>query len=529
MCTVRGIREFSYLTSWVGKTVLLWDFLKLLAHRFIGVITQLLIKLKNLLDKMYLDKLANATQLVTFSDLFLLPGKTETDPDFVNLSSRVTKNIHLETPYIASPMDTVTGSNMAIAMAREGGVGVLHRNCSIEEELEMAKKVKRAESFVMTDVVTITPEITIGEAKVLMREHNISGLPVTQNGGNVVGILTKRDVRFASDDSTVEEMMSHTVVTAKHDLTIEEAQTLLHKHRIEKLVILNDANKLEGLVTVKDLERRGKYPLSTRDEDGRLVVGAAIGPYDSDRAKALDPYVDFFVVDLAHGHNMNALKAASDIADQVSAEIVYGNLGSYEAVEDVVSVMEAVAGIRVGIGSGSICSTSVVTKASAPSLYSTIQVASAVNDLGLDLPVISDGGIRNAGDAAMCFAAGASSVMMGSLFAGCRESPGTVSYLDGRMVKPVRGMGSAAAKRVRYALDRYSQPAKGVPEGVEGFVPFRGTVHDVVNEFSSGLRAAFGYAGAATVSQMHTNAKFGKISAQGIRETTPHDIIRASE
>jgi IMP dehydrogenase len=478
---------------------------------------------------MYIDKLVNATKLVTFSDLYLLPGRTDTDPDNINLQGRVTKNIILQTPYISSPMDTVTGSNMAIAMAREGGVGILHRNCRIEEEVEMAKKVKRAESFVMTDVVTIKPDITIKEAKALMNDHNISGLPVTNNGGNVIGILTKRDVRFAADDSTVEEMMSKKVVSAGSNLTIEEAQTLLHKHRIEKLVIVDENNHLAGLVTVKDLERRGKYPLSTRDENGRLVVGAAIGPFDEERAKALDPYVDFLVVDLAHGHNMNALRSAAKISKIVEAEIVYGNLGSYESVEDVVTTMDNIAGIRVGIGSGSICSTSVVTKASAPSLYSTFNVASAVKDLGLDLPVISDGGIRNAGDAALCFGAGASAIMMGSLFAGCRESPGVVSYIDGRMVKPVRGMGSQAAKEVRYALDRYSQPAKGVPEGVEGFVPFRGTVADVVNEFSAGLRAAFGYSGAGNVKEMHTNAKFGVISSQGIRETTPHDIIRASE
>ncbi len=474
---------------------------------------------------MFTKKLEEAKPLVTFSDLFLLPGKTDVDPDNVNLSTNITKKIRLNSPFIASPMDTVTGADMAIAMARQGGIGILHRNCSIDQEVAMAKKVKRAESFVMKDVITISPEITIGKAKELMRESNISGLPVVKNGGDVIGILTKRDVRFADNDSLVSDMMTTKLVSAKANISIEEAKKLLHKHRIEKLVIVDDDNHLEGLVTVKDLERRGKYPFSTRDEEGSLALGAAIGPFDEARALALDPYVDVFVVDLAHGHNMNAVKSAARIAEKVDAEIIYGNLGSDHSVADIVSVMEDVAGLRVGIGSGAICSTSVVTKASAPTLYSTIQVASGVRELGLDIPVISDGGIKNPGDAALCFAAGASAVMMGSMFAGCRESPGQLLAIEGKMMKSYRGMGSRGAKAVRYALDRYSKPAKGIPEGVEGFVPFRGNVSDVIDEFAGGLRAAFGYAGAADIAGMWEDAKFGRISPQGLRETAPHDIL----
>jgi len=474
---------------------------------------------------MFIKKLDEAKPLVTFSDLFLLPGKTDVDPDFVDLRTKITRKITLNSPFVASPMDTVTGADMAIAMARQGGIGILHRNCSIEQEVKMAQKVKRAESFVMKDVITISPDITIGEAKQLMRENNISGLPVVGNESSVIGILTKRDVRFADNDSLVSDMMTAKVVSARSDLSLEDAKKLLHKHRIEKLVVVDDDDHLEGLVTVKDIERRGKYPLSTRDDEGSLSLGAAIGPFDESRALALDPYVDVFVIDLAHGHNMNAVKSAARIAKKVSAEIIYGNLGSDHAVADIVSVMEDVAGLRVGIGSGAICSTSVVTKASAPTLFSTIQVASGVKELGLDIPVISDGGIKNPGDAALCFAAGASAVMMGSMFAGCRESPGKLLAIEGKMMKSYRGMGSRGAKAVRYALDRYSKPAKGIPEGVEGFVPFRGTVADVVDEFAGGLRAAFGYAGAAAINDMWIKAQFGKISSQGIRETTPHDIL----
>lgn len=474
---------------------------------------------------MFVDKYNNAPQLITFADLYLRPGQTTTDPDNISLRSKVTKNIQLRRPFVASPMDTVTEAEMAIAMARVGGVGVLHRNCSIEEEVAMAKQVKRAEAFIIDEVVTITADLSIKEAKEFMRINKISGLPVINRDEQVIGILTKRDVRFASDDSLVSDMMSTDLVTASKNIKVEEAQSLLHKRRIEKLIITEENNKLHGLLTVKDLERRGKYPLSTHDKDDKLVLGAAIGPFDEKRALALDPYVDFILIDLAHGHNMNAMKSAAKISEKINAELVYGSLGSQKAVEDVVTTIDQVAGLRVGIGSGAICSTSVVTKASAPTLYSTMQVASAVQKLKLDIPVIADGGIGNAGDAALTFAVGASSVMMGSMFAGCRESPGQLLAIQGKMMKSYRGMGSTAAKSVRFALDRYSKPSKGgLAEGVEGFVPFRGVVQDVVEELTQGLQAAFGYAGAASVKEMWTDAKLGKISSQGIRETKPHDI-----
>ncbi|MCY3412414.1 MAG: IMP dehydrogenase [Candidatus Heimdallarchaeota archaeon] len=472
---------------------------------------------------MFIDKVNEAPQLITFADLYLRPGKTTTNPENISLRSHVTKNITLRRPFVSSPMDTVTEAEMAIAMARSGGVGVLHRNCSIEQEVAMAKKVKRAESFIIDEVVTIKADITIKEAKLTMDMNSISGLPVINDNEEVIGILTKRDVRFASDDSIVSEMMSKDLVTAGKNISIEQAKSLLHKRRIEKLIITEN-DKLHGLLTVKDLERRGKFPLATRDEEEKLVVGAAIGPFDEKRALALDPYVDFILVDLAHGHNMNAMQSAAKISEKISAELVYGSLGSVESVEDVSSTIDNVAGLRVGIGSGAICSTSVVTKASSPTLFSTMQVASAVKELGLNIPVISDGGINNAGDGALCFAVGGSTIMMGSLFAGTRESPGQLLAIEGKMMKSYRGMGSNAAKSVRYALDRYSKPSKSIPEGVEGYVPFRGNVRDVMDELTSGLQAAFGYAGAGSVTEMWSNAKLGKISSQGIRETKPHDI-----
>lgn len=475
----------------------------------------------------FVDKLRSALPALTFQDVILLPGLSEVEPSQVDISTRVSKNYRLNVPFVSSPMDTVTESEMAIALAREGGLGVLHRNCPIEKQVEMAKKVKRAESFIIREVVTITPESTVEEALTLMRKHNISGLPVVE-GDRLVGILTGRDVRFAAANQKVVEVMTKNVITARDGITIDEAIEIMHRHKIEKLPLVDEQGRLKGLVTFKDISLRGKYPNAARDEKGQLICAAAISPLDIERAKKLDPYVNILVTDVAHFHNRNMIEATKRLIKEVSADVIVGNIGTYEAAVDVLTI-EGVAGIRVGIGSGSICITSDVLAVGAPTLSATARVADALRDYGSDLPVIADGGIRNAGDIALCLAAGASAVMMGNLFARCKEAPGALMAIGGRYYKQYRGMGSPSAMQQRYALDRYSLPSKGIPEGVEGWVPYKGEVSILVQELSLGLKAAMGYAGARNIPELWEKARFQFLTVAGIQETRPHDVLLPTE
>jgi IMP dehydrogenase len=478
----------------------------------------------------FYSKLVNARGVYTFRDFVLVPGRSDVEPSRVDLSISLTKKIHLNLPLVSSPMDTVTESDMAIALAREGGVGIIHRNMPIEEQVENAKRVKRAESFIIRDVVTIKPDQKISEALDLMHTKSISGLPVVSDGDRIVGILTKRDVNFADPTVPVSEAMTSEVIVAGPEVTIEEAKKIMNKRKVEKLPVVDKDRKLMGLITIKDVYSRERFPLATRDSEGRLLVGAAVSPYDIERAKALEKHVDLLVSDVAHFHNTNILNAAKKLANEVSVEFIAGNLGTTEGTRDTIEALDGhVAGIRAGVGSGSICVTSEVTKAGAPTLFAVSQIAAALQELGLEIPIIADGGIRAAGDGALALAAGGSAVMMGNVFAGCTESPGGLIKIGGKYYKPYRGMGSMASRQKRFAMDRYNQPAKGIAEGVEGVVPYRGDVSAVVEEFAAGLRASFGYAGATSVKDLWQKARFGAITAAGVDEMRPHSIILPGE
>ena len=472
------------------------------------------------------SKFEDAEKALTFNDVLLLPGWTTVEPNQAEVKTRVSRNIELNIPLVASPMDTVTEAEMAIALAREGAIGVLHRNCSAKEEVAMARSVKRAEALIIRDVITVNPDTTVDELLRLMEEHNIKGFPVVENEDRLVGIVTWRDVRLAEIGLKVKDVMTESVVTGSEDTSLEEAMKILHEHRIEKLPIIDESRRVKGLITMKDITLKGTYQDAVRDEEGRLICAAAISPFDLPRAKALDRYVDILVLDVSHFHNSNCFDGAKEILKGVEADVIVGNIGTYEAAEDVITKLDGVAGLRVGIGSGSICSTSVVTRAGAPTLYATSRVADAVKKYGADIPIIADGGIRNPGDVAVAMAVGASCAMMGNVFAGCRESPGRLVAMEGRYYKEYYGMGSERARKKRYAQDRYSQPSKSISEGVEGWVPYRGPVKDILGEFTGGLKAAMGYVGANTIPEIWEKARLALITERGAQEAAPHDIMR---
>ena len=476
----------------------------------------------------FASKFKDIQLALTFGDVLILPGRAEIEPSEVDVHTHVTKRHKLNIPFVSSPMDTVTESEMAIALARQGGLGVVHRNCAAEEQVEMVKRVKRAEALIIRDVITVTPNDTVGQALSLMERHNISGLPVVE-GSKLVGIVTGRDVRFAQATLLVKQVMTNEVVKAEEGTSLEEAQSLLRDHKIEKLPIVSKAGELSGLITFKDILLRGKYPDAARDENGHLLCAAAVSPFDLDRAKKLDEFADILVTDVSHFHNVNVFKATKKLMAEVSAEVIVGNIGTYQAAEDAIAELERVGGFRVGIGSGSICTTAEVTKAGSPTLFATAQVSDAVAKYGANIPIIADGGIRTPGDAAIALTAGASAVMAGNLFARCRESPGTLITIGGRYYKQYRGMGSPTARAKRYSLDRYSMPSKGVPEGVEGWVPYKGEVNIVLDELVSGLRASMGYAGAKNIEELWHKATLAALSPSGAEEAGPHDILLPSE
>jgi IMP dehydrogenase len=478
----------------------------------------------------FYSKLVNASGVYTFRDFVLLPGRSDVEPSKVDLSTTLTSSINLNLPLVSSPMDTVTEADMAIALARQGGIGIIHRNMSVEEQVENAKRVKRAESFIIRDVVTISASDKVSAAIELMQKKSISGLPVVGNDEKLTGILTRRDVNFADPNAMIGEVMTREVVCAGPEVTIEEAKRLMHKQKIEKLPVVDNNKKILGLITIKDVYSRERFPFAARDVEGRLLVGAAVSPHDVERAKALERYVDVLVSDVAHFHNVNVIASAKRLVKEVQTDFIAGNIGTVEAARDTVDALDGrLGGIRAGVGSGSICVTSEVTKAGAPTLFAVSQIAVALQEVKISIPIIADGGIRAAGDGALALAAGASAVMMGNVFAGCTESPGGLIKIGGKYYKPYRGMGSSASRQKRYALDRYGQPAKGIAEGVEGVVPYRGDVQTVVEEFTGGLRASFGYAGATTIRDLWSKAKFGAVSAAGIDELRPHSIILTGE
>jgi IMP dehydrogenase len=470
------------------------------------------------------EKFTRAQQAFTFRDFILLPGLTEVDPSEVDIETRVTTDNVIHVPFISSPMDTVTEDEMAITLARLGGLGVIHRNCSIEEQVEMAKKVKRAESLVIRDVVTTEPGHTVRDALTLMRKYEISGLPVVEEG-KLVGILTGRDVRFANEDELVGNVMTKKVITAQDGITLEQARELMHEHRIEKLPLVDGFGKLKGLITFKDISLRGKYPNASRDKVGRLLCAAAVSPFDEKRCMELDKIVDIIVFDVAHFHNKKVIEAARRLVKNLSANIVVGNIGTRQAALDTVSSIEKVNALRVGIGSGSICITTEITKAGAPTMFAVAQTFDALRELGADIPIWADGGITSPGDIALALAAGSSAVCIGNLFARTRESPGSLVAIGGQYYKAYRGMGSPSAIEKRHAIDRYALPSKGIAEGVEGYVPYKGDVATMVNELSQGLKASMGYIGAKNIRETWTKAEVAWVSELGATETRAHDVI----
>ena len=466
-------------------------------------------------------------QGLTFDDVLLIPAESDVTPNMIDLRTKLTANITLNAPIMTSAMDTVTESKMAIAVAREGGIGIIHKNMTIEQQAEEVDKVKRSENGVIANPFSLTPDKTVEEADQLMGKYKISGVPIVDATGKLVGILTNRDLRFITDFSTrIEDVMTkEDLVTAEVGTTIEDAQKILMKHKIEKLPIVDDKGMLKGLITIKDIEKAVQYPNSARDAKGRLLCGAAIGVTDDvlDRAKALiDAQVDVLVLDSAHGHSANIIKCIKKVkAAFPNTPIIAGNIATAEAAEALIQAGADC--IKVGIGPGSICTTRIVAGIGVPQITAVYDVACVAQKYGV--PVIADGGIKYSGDIVKALAAGANVVMLGSLLAGCEEAPGEIEIYQGRSFKVYRGMGSMAAMAAG-SKDRYFQEGakKLVPEGVEGRVPYKGSVADTIFQLIGGIRSGMGYCGCPTIPDLHRKAKFVQITGAGLVESHPHDI-----
>ncbi|MCI8707819.1 MAG: IMP dehydrogenase [Lachnospiraceae bacterium] len=463
---------------------------------------------------------------ITFDDVLLVPAYSEVTPDMVDLSTQLTKTVRLNIPMMSASMDTVTEHRMAIAMARQGGIGIIHKNMPVAVQAEEVDKVKRSENGVITDPFSLSPEHTLQDADNLMAKFRISGVPVTENG-KLVGIITNRDLKFEEDFSKKikESMTSEELVTAREGITLEEAKTILAKARKEKLPIVDANFNLKGLITIKDIEKQIKYPQSAKDGQGRLLCGAGVGITGDmmDRVAALvDAKVDVIVVDSAHGHSKNILTAVKQIKTAYpDLQVIAGNIATGEATK---ALIEAGAdAVKVGIGPGSICTTRVVAGIGVPQITAIMNCYNAAKEYGI--PIIADGGIKYSGDMTKSIAAGANVCMMGSIFAGCDESPGDFELYQGRKYKVYRGMGSLAAME-NGSKDRYFQQdaKKLVPEGVEGRVAYKGTVEDTVFQLIGGLKSGMGYCGAPTIETLKKTGQFIKISAASLKESHPHDI-----
>ena len=471
---------------------------------------------------------------LSFDDVLLLPRRSEVLPNEVDLSTLFLPGITLKVPIVSAPMDTVTDARLAIALAREGGVGVLHRNMPIDEQAEQVDRVKRSESGVITNPIQLGPKKTIQDAVNLMARFHISGVPIVDDAGRLVGILTNRDIRFETDYSKPIScrMTSENLITGPVGTTLEEAEAVLAEHRIEKLPIVDQKGKLQGLITIKDILKLKQHPFSTKDPQGRLVVGAAIGALREpvERAKALkDAGADFVVIDAAHGHSAGVMKCLKLLKSKMpELKVVAGNVATADGVRDLHAL--GADGLRLGIGAGSICTTRVVAGVGVPQFSAVAECAEAANDLGI--PTIADGGIRSSGDIVKCLAAGASCVMLGNMFAGCEESPGEIEIFRNRAYKVYRGMGSIGAMKLG-SSDRYMQlkemGAPIVPEGVEGRVPFKGPLNETMAQLVGGVRSGMGYVGARDLSELRAGAEFVKITNAGLRESHPHDISITKE
>ena len=480
-------------------------------------------------------KVFNPELFLTFDDVLLQPAESSVLPATANTKTKLTKTISLGIPLISSAMDTVTESALAIAMAQHGGIGCIHKNLTIEEQAREVRKVKKFESGMVVDPVTIAPDVTLAEALQIMQSHGISGIPVVEKNGKLAGILTNRDVRFADNPKQqVSELMTKDkLVTAKEGVSIDEAKRLLHKNRIEKLLMVDDNYKLVGLITVKDIEKSQKYPNATKDELGRLRVAAAVGVGEEGlkRAEALiEAGVDLLTVDTAHGHSKGVIEMVAKVKKLSNAtQVIAGNIATPEAARALIDA--GADAVKVGIGPGSICTTRIVAGVGVPQLSAVMKVVEEANKSGV--PVIADGGIKYSGDLAKAIAAGASVAMIGSLFAGTEESPGEVILYQGRSYKTYRGMGSLGAM-ARGSADRYFQQEikdklKLVPEGVEGRVPYKGSISGVIHQLMGGLKAAMGYTGNATIPEMQQNCTFVRITNAGLKESHPHSITITQE
>lgn len=466
-------------------------------------------------------------EALSFDDVLILPNYSAVLPDQVDLSTTLVRHIRLRIPIVSSPMDTVTESRMAIALAREGGVGVIHRNMPIERQALEVDRVKRSEHGVIWDPIYLSPNHTVRDALTLMERYHISGVPITDAQGCLVGILTNRDIRFETnyDRPICEVMTCDNLITAPVGTTLEEAERILQQHKIEKLPIVDSEGKLRGLITIKDLLKIRQHPYATKDSKGRLVVGAAVGPLREpiERARALaDAGVDFIVVDSAHGHSEGVLQAIRALRRALpDVPIVGGNVATREGVRALVEA--GAEAVRVGLGAGSICTTRVVSGVGVPQLTAIIECAEEADRLGV--PIIADGGIRYSGDIVKALAGGASAVMLGNLLAGCEESPGEIEIYRNRAYKVYRGMGSVGAMR-EGSSDRYYQvdPRKIVPEGVEGRVPYRGPLSETIHQLVGGLRSGMGYLGASTLTELRNKARFVRITNSGLRESHPHSV-----
>jgi IMP dehydrogenase len=477
-----------------------------------------------------------AYQGITFDDILLEPGYSELLPRQVDTRTQLTAKIALNIPIVSSPMDTVTEAELAIALAQEGGLGVIHKNMSVEEQTREVDKVKRSENGIIVDPITLPPTATVGQAREIMRGHNISGVPITVNG-KLRGILTRRDLRFLeSNELRIEEVMTkENLVTAPPDTSLEEADRILTRNKVEKLLLVDDEYRLKGLVTIKDIDKLHRYPNACKDARGRLCVGAAVGVHDYERiGSLLEADVDVLIVDSAHGHSKNVIETVKRIKRDYTIEVVAGNVATTEGTRALIDA--GADAVKVGIGPGSICTTRVVTGVGVPQITAVSQAAKAAGRL----PIIADGGIRYSGDITKALAAGAHSVMIGGLFAGLAESPGDTIIYRGRSFKTYRGMGSIGAmtkgshERYRQEVSRApeaknSSPQKLVPEGVEGRVPYKGPLADFVFQLVGGLRAGMGYCGARTIEELRTKTRFIQVTGASVLEGHPHDIVITQE
>ena len=463
---------------------------------------------------------------ITFDDVLLIPAKSDFVPSEANTQTRLTNNIKINIPIVSAAMDTVTESALAIALAQEGGIGIIHKNLTIEEQKREVSKVKRSEHGVISDPVTLSPDQPVSKALQLMHEQNVSGIPIVK-GKKLVGILTRRDLKFLKDyDVEISEVMvKDKLVTGPAGTTLEQAKEILQKHKIEKLLLVNGNYELAGLITMRDIDRVLQYPIAAKDHRGRLRVGAAVSVHDYQRIEALiSADVDIIVVDTAHGHSQNVIDTVKKIKANYEIDVIAGNIATAQAAEDLIEA--GANAVKVGIGPGAICTTRIISGVGVPQISAILDCFKAAQKH--NIPVIADGGIKHSGDITKAIAAGASSVMLGSLFAGLKESPGQLVIYKGRQFKEYRGMGSLGAM-VKGSAERYGQSSstemsKLVPEGVEGRVPYRGMLSNFVYQLVGGLKAGMGYCGAKSIDELMNKSRFVRVSAASVHESHPHDI-----